>query len=293
MSFQFTNSQITHKKEKQNRIHRKEEDSAKTQPITSYFPKDDERTSLFTSFRGAIVVEASLVLPIFFIAVCCLGCLLEIMAIQINVRAAAHTVGKEIAREVYAAPVILPSKVESDLVQAIGAGKLERSMIRGGSEGLDCRKTTVSARSGIVHMDVEYEIVLPFFVFGMLSLHCEEEFQIKGWTGYVKGGFSPGREDVVYITDTGIVYHRDYRCTYLDLSIQTVKKSEVKHMRNESRGKYYRCEKCGNRAGENVYITRQGNRYHSSLTCSGLKRRVYAVPISEVMGKGACSRCGR
>ena len=59
MSFLFINSQKTLKHQKKNN-RRKEEDSTKTQSITSYFPKNIERASLFTSFKGSITVEASM-----------------------------------------------------------------------------------------------------------------------------------------------------------------------------------------------------------------------------------------
>ncbi|MCQ2507536.1 MAG: pilus assembly protein, partial [Dorea sp.] len=42
-----------------------------------------------------------------------------------------------------------------------------------------------------------------------------------------------------------------------------------------------------------VYVTDYGDRYHSSLSCSGLKRTVYSVPKSEAIGKGACSKCAK
>lgn len=290
MSFQYLYSHITHRKQKKKT--EKEEDSTKTQTITFYFPKDGERASLFTSFRGSVAVEAALVLPIFFFAVCCICYLLEIMSLQMDVRAATDSVSREIAKEVYSIPAVRPAKVKADVVELIGKERLDGSIVEGGSEGLDFSGTIVSAKNGVIHMNVKYEVILPFSMFGKLTLSFQEKFSVKGWTGYVGDGFASGREEMVYITDNGIVYHRDSHCTYLDLSIQMVDKNAVGDMRNEGHEKYYPCERCGGEIGSRVYITRQGNRYHSTLGCSGLKRSVYAVPISEVQGKGVCSRCG-
>lgn len=293
MPFLFLTSQITHKKECMKKRHRKEEDSAKTQPIASYFPKDEERASLFTSFRSAVTVEAALVLPLFLLALCCFCYLLEIMAIQTTIHSAAGQAGKELAKEAYIRPLALPSRIENDIVESVGAERLNRSIIRGGAGGIDCSKTVISPKTGIIQMRIEFQAELPINVFGRLSLTCKDEFRIKGWTGYVREGFDTAKEDVVYVTDTGLVYHRDYHCTYLDLSIRSANRSGIEDMRNEDGEKYRACEKCGGKAGENVYITDRGNRYHSSLSCSGLKRSVYTVPVSEVFGKGGCVRCGR
>lgn len=262
-----------------------------TRSISS-FPKDEERASLSASFRGSVSIEAALVIPIFFFAVCCLCYLLEIMAIQSYVHSALHNAGREVAKEIYVNPFVSPAQVESHMIENIGSERLERSIVEGGSAGLDASGTVASPTTGVVQMHVKYRILLPIRFFGRLGMVCEDGFRIKGWNGYQKEGMFTPREDIVYITETGMVYHKDYHCTHLDLSIQMATKSQVKTMRNEVGEKYHVCERCGISAGNRVYITKQGNRYHSSLGCSGLKRKIYAIPKSEVMGKGACSRCG-
>lgn len=95
-------------------------------------------------------------------------------------------------------------------------------------------------------------------------------------------------EDVyVYVTDNQAVYHMTRRCSYLTLQIQASTLEQAKH------NGYDMCAFCGKGIrGKQVYVTNEGDRYHSSLTCSGLKRTVYRKKKSEVTGLVACSRCG-
>ena len=255
--------------------------------------RPSERASVYIP-KASVTVEAALALPVFFFAVIALVYLLEISAIQTSVKAGVHSAAKIAAKEMYLAPVINPVKLQSDIVRAVGSGRLDRSIVVDGSSGLHCYKSYVSSSTGEMQICVEYKVRLPFPQFTGATAQYREKFRMKAWTGYVKDGMDENNEVTVYITDTGNVYHKDYNCTYLKLSIQTVSLAAVPGMRNDSGGKYRCCERCGggNMIG-GVYITNDGDRYHSSLTCSGLKRTIYAVALSEVEGKGACSRCGQ
>ena len=216
------------------------------------------RVSVSASKKASITAEAAMAVPIFFLAVVCLLYLMEITA-----------------------------------VRAVGAERLERSIVLGGSKGVRCDGSRISPRTGIGEIKVTYEVRLPFPMFGTPPIKYQEKMRIKAWVGYEKPGFGTNNEETVYITETGMVYHKNYQCTYLELSIHTVLPEEIDNLRNNSGGKYYPCEHCMRNGSKGVYITDTGNRYHSSLSCSGLKRTVYAVPMSEVVGKGACSRCGQ
>lgn len=242
--------------------------------------------------KGSITVEAALAVPIFFLAVVSLLYLMEIMSVRTAVRAGLQAAAKQRMQESYAAEV-LPSQVERDMVHFIGAKRLERSVIVGGSGGLHCEDSHISLHTGIGTLAVRYDVRLPIPMFGVPPVTYKESMRVKTWTGYEKNMFGNQEDDTVYITETGLVYHRDYHCTHLELSIRMVQASETALLRNESGGKYYPCEHCAQADSEAVYITDTGDRYHSSLKCSGLKRTVYAVPISEAAGKGACSRCCR
>lgn len=243
--------------------------------------------------KGSITVEAALAVPVFFMAIISLFYLMEISVIRTNIRAGLQSAGKQVMQEACVLTAIVPSRLERDIVGEIGAERLDRSMIVDGSAGLHCEDSYLSLVNGIGRLTVRYRVRVPIPVFGISPVSYEESVRIKAWTGYEKEFFGAGGEDTVYITETGIVYHRDYHCTHLELSIRMVPGADVETLRNQSGGKYYPCEHCGYGTAGGVYITNNGDRFHCSLSCSGLKRTIYAVPISEAAGKGACSRCGR
>lgn len=260
---------------------------------TERFPKF-KRTSLCLSGRkGSVTVEAALAVPLFFFAVLALFYMMEVMSVRTNIRTGMQYAAKAAAEETYIKPMVTPGSLESDIVEAIGAERLERSIVVNGSGGLHCQKSRMSATTGILEFHVNYQIRLPIPTFAVPPVNMEESLRIKGWNGYIRAGFQGQDEETVYITETGMVYHRDYHCTYLELSIRAVPASQVDGLRNESQGKYHACEICEGAGSGEVYITDYGNRYHTSLGCSGLKRTVYAVPLSEAVGKGACSKCSR
>lgn len=251
------------------------------------------RTSAPAYKRGSITVEAALAVPVFFLAVVSLLYLMELMSVRASIRAGLQAAGKQAMEDACGIPVLMPARLEEDIVHAVGRERLKRSIVIGGSGGIHCEGSYMSAVTGIGRLTVSYKVKLPLPMFAVPPVSCTETMRIKAWTGYEKGVFGHEDDETVYITETGVVYHKDYQCTYLKLSIHMVQASETASLRNESGGRYYPCEHCsrGGTAGT-VYITDSGDRYHSSLSCSGLKRTVYAVPLSEAAGKGMCSRCG-
>ena len=241
---------------------------------------------------ASVTVEAAMAVPIFFLAVICLIYLLELMAIGTAVRSGLQYAGKRAAQEAATAPVLMPFRLEADVVESIGADRLARSIVEGGSSGIDC------SRSACQCAPVS-ENCLPYTRSGSRSL-----FFRFPWSGMkrpcgsragpgMRGRALAGRTMRQSISRRQVLSTiRTITVLTLDLSIRMASGEEVSSLRNESGGKYYACEHCGGGSGGAVYITSYGDRYHSSLSCSGLKRTVYAVPLSEAVGKGACSKCG-
>ncbi|WP_253292319.1 TadE/TadG family type IV pilus assembly protein [Blautia sp. MSJ-9] len=121
--------------------------------------------------------------------------------------------------------------------------------------------------------------------------------KVHAWTGTEfpdNGGEQGEVEQMVYVTASGSVYHKNPGCSYLNVSLKQIPGSSVKSASNQYGERYSACETCSrnqNPAGV-VYVTEQGNRYHNLESCSGLKRSVKLVKSSTVSGMSACSRCG-
>ena len=275
-----------------NHNRKEEKDSLVIIKNTPVIDDRNERTSAFAS-KGSLTLEAAVVVPIFFFAILCLAYLLEMMAIQTTMRNALYSVGREAAEQVYSKKLLSSGELERCIVDNVGAESVEQSIIAGGVDGIDCSKSKCNWSTGVCNLSVQYRVEIPVLMFRITPIICEERLRVKGWTGYVSVMEDEEGKETVYVTDTGIVYHQDANCTYLDMSIRSIHMDEIQELRNQSGGKYYACESCGKKESNSElrYLTDYGTRYHTSLECKKIKRNIYAISIDEAYGLGGCSKC--
>ena len=260
--------------------------------------------------KGSITLEAAFVLPFFLFAVINILFAVNIIGTQSRINAALHQTGNKMAFAGYVREStvgsVLPDSLtgvamtevyaRGQILEYVGRTYLDQSCVVGGAGGVSLAGSSVMEAGDIIDLKVTYK-VKPFAgIMGFDGFGMTQRYYGRAWTGYDVTQFVSDvwQEDpMVYITETGTVYHLDRNCTYLNPSVESVPAMLVEDRRNQSGGKYYPCEICGSAAGMGqVYITSQGSSYHSRINCSGLKRTIYTVPLSQVGGRGRCSKCG-
>lgn len=241
---------------------------------------------------GVITIEAAFAIPWFLFAALCLIWMIEMQSIKISIINSTQNAAKKAVEDTAVIPVLNTVKLKSDIISLIGEERIERSIINGGSSGISCVRSYIFPGTGEMNVTVRYQIRLPLPMFGNPTAEMEESFKLSAWRGYQESAGEDKDGRIVYVTDNAAVYHEDYQCTYLQLSIRFISSDELELIRNISGGIYHPCEKCVHGpAMTGVYITQSGGKYHNSLGCSGLKRTIHAVERSEVSGMGGCSRC--
>ncbi|MBQ9031933.1 MAG: pilus assembly protein [Parasporobacterium sp.] len=176
------------------------------------------------------------------------------------------------------------------------SGKLDSSRILGGAGGLYTYESSFDQSSGILDMITSYDYSVPWLPGRFSKVRLVQRMRSHVWTGTsltdTSGGSDGQETGKVYVTPTGSVYHLYPDCHYLDLSIHSVFRSEVDSRRNAGGEKYDPCEECARNSGsDQVYITDYGTSWHSSLTCSGLKRTVEEKELADVEGMRVCTKC--
>lgn len=269
--------------------------------------------------KAAMTVEASLVLPIFLILFMNLLSAMEVYRIHSNVAASLWEAGREAAKNMYLTETVgemmHPSageeagvstetgglqlselltsvSVHREIVENLEGYPIWEKIVAGKRAGFLVRSDV--GRDGTVRIDCDYRIHPLFASFTPVSRGLENHYYGHAWIGYVHDG-SAGEQDetYVYITETGKVYHRNRGCSYLNPSIRSVRGSELENLRNAGGAVYYACPLCGaNGSAGNYLITDYGTNYHASVACSGLKRTIYEVKLSEVGDRAPCSKCG-
>ena len=225
------------------------------------------------SLPGSITVETALVLPIFLFA------MLSVMYITDAIRISASNIEKlseqayTFAKYAYAGNAFLEGTALSDTVD----------MINGGDDIIDLVKG--------------YRIDVPFDFLGAFDPYTVDRVRVRAFTGYDNtrhGSDSDDTpEDMVYVTERGSVYHRSLGCSHLNLNIRSVSYKKLSGERANDGAKYHACEYCASHGGSpaTVYITDDGSRYHTTLSCGALKRTIHEVPLSQT-SLPPCKECG-
>ena len=214
---------------------------------------------LLSNMEGSMTVEASIAIPVFLFAILnLLSIILQFGEFSSNL-ADMHRRAKELS--VHAHILEDGQDVGNDLIILTKAQKLEPVIP---FMGFDTARTIVNCR-------------------------------VRKWTGYdvVHTQKENTQEEWVYITPFGESYHRDRNCSYLNPEILSAVTTKIGEYRNQDGELYRLCTSCKNGSLTGIcFYTEYGNRYHTTLQCSSLKRTIESVKMSEIGSRHACSKSG-
>ncbi len=219
--------------------------------------------------EGSLTVECALVLPLFMFFILSVIYMTALFRTESVTETGMMQNAQRLARDAYVGEALGVDETLGKLTGALTGNKDQVVLIKPGS----------------------YHV--PFNIFGLTDFNYLLRVSARKWTGYDILEESHD-EEIVYITETGTVYHKSPNCTHIDLDIHAVSGASYRNLRNKGGCRYYPCERCmrKKKVPSVVYVSSWGTSAHASKDCSGLKRSVRAVPISEAGGRAACSRCG-
>ncbi|MDO5541487.1 MAG: pilus assembly protein [Eubacteriales bacterium] len=257
-------------------------------------------------FPGSMTVEAAIAVPLFVFAMLAILQFAKIEIVSSAVLAGMTDTAKDMAAYAYirqlgvSAGDGLPAELLTGGISAVYAkSSVERKAGFKEADGILHLWRSSFMQDDIIDLAVTYEAKNTCTILPIPKINTALRARVRAWTGR-DGNGSTGenegdgqQEEMVYVTETGHVYHTNENCTHIRLSIQGVSKDDVDKLRNSSGGKYHACEKCHGGTGGIVYITDYGDRYHSSVGCSGITRNVKQVPVTQVEGWKICSKCSK
>ena len=252
-----------------------------------------ERAFCRHSLQGSMTVEATLVIPMIFFVWLAWMALTSVVnihetmqqelgqrALELSLAAGNDQVGVQNLGGWYAwGQTMLIDTLPGGGVQSVSGFDFSESQIMDGKDG--------------ILLKVRYKVKLLEGIIPIPSIWLTNQVYTRAWTGgkileKESGAWMDG-EKAVYIAEHGLVYHVDPMCSHIHLTIFMVGEGQTSG--------YTACEKCmqdGMEHGQTFYITETGEHYHSRLGCSGLKRQVSQIYMTDVGTKGyvPCSRCG-
>ncbi len=246
---------------------------------------------------ASMTVEAAFIVPMFVFFVVILIYVINLINFQNKVNEKLYDTVRTLSKTEYALPDSANTLSAMFMLRnEIGSATISNMGIMGGALGIIPVNSEFDG--DMIKFEIRYIAKTPFDFLKVMELSCVQKAYVRKWIGNedkgdVGGGSSVSNDVLVFITETGTVYHTNRDCTHLKLSIKSVGAKQIADLRNTGGGKYYACERCGAKGASTYYITDYGDRYHVDKNCSGLKRSVLTIPLSEVDERPLCSRCGK
>ncbi len=269
---------------------------------------DSPASPSLNTLKGSLTVEAALVFPLFIFAIIAVIMIGEGVRFSGNMNASLMETGKTLSMYAYAGDrtslmkgSLIGGKAvsltlgKSLTLKDLDSHKMGLIPVENGKSGLSFIHSCVMDKDQMIDLNTIWRMKVFFFLPGVEGFKVVDRARIRAFTGYDntrREDRAEEDEEMVFITEKGRVYHRDRSCRHLNINIRQTSKASVGRERNCNGGKYYPCEYCGGGSGDALYITEDGDRYHTKISCPGLKRSIHTVPISEVGGRPPCSHCG-
>ncbi len=281
-------------------------------------------------FPASMTVEAALVLPLFLFCIFNILFLLDAVRLQSRVTAALQQTGDQICEYAWyreyaageagaqggtgrdtgagidipqaAGDILSLAFVSGGVRNYLGSEYMNSTCLRGGSGGISYLRSEILSGNDIVEIRADYR-TRPFIpILNGPDLKISNIYYAHAWTGYEIGSSTGGSgEDAeeaqqnspVIVAERGVVYHTDPNCIYLNPRVQEADAADLDHLRANDGSIYHPCEYCHPSKSGTVYITPDGNRYHSSRSCSRLTRTTHEETMEEASSHlRPCPKCG-
>lgn len=285
------------------------------------------------SYKGSMTLEAAIAVPLFLFFAMNLLFVFEAVRLQSGLQAAVQQAGEQICEAAYYTRFAVPqgqngggadtadaaagtaatdaesgqalsfilseTYVRNKVTSYLGEAFWRHSCVEGGRAGLSVAGSGIMTEGDRVDIVVSCRIrpfirILAFPGFPMQARYCGH-----AWVGWTEGsggdgGSGGGSGDRVYVTKYGECYHTDPDCIYLNPQVRAVSAQEVDSCRNGDDAKYYPCETCRPGKSGTLFITKEGDRYHSDRDCGGIVRHLDTMD-SATAGSHyrPCPKCGK
>ncbi len=255
-------------------------------------------TSFLKRNEGSAVLEAALILPLFIFAmlfIYSIGC---VICTKTVVYEAMQETVQYMAEYAYLYETVEDCSIGACAANTVTAyRKLNEYIddkefvdkyVSGSTGGIMVSRAEVDG-DGYICMDIAYQISIDIPILGSWNKGITERIRQKAYLGSSMLS-EKNQEMYVYVAENQSVYHTTRNCYHIKLSVIQISEQELAHAYSALAPCDF-CVKDGN-VPSAIYVTSEGNKYHYSKACRGLKRTVYRVKKSECQGLPACSNCG-